>query len=370
MQYRNRFQWVNSFALSVALLCIALVSAGQVLVTGHSFTPFSAAPRRVFDLSVTNPLPEARSIKIKATLRLQGGEAVLSAESAPFEVAPGFQRINSASILESLSIADNAYGSYMNGTSRLLEGTYELCYEVFTLGGELPTNQCYPLIATNSTFLHLVSPSDRSVVNVTNPALTWTHSGIVPSSDPRETFTLTLVEMLDGQKASQAIAENSPHLLIPKLTSHAILYPLNTPRLEAGKQYAWQVIHLYDGYLVQASDVWTFRLEDWEDPRDVKYVDISASKGHEIVDVYESFYFRYDESYNSTDLKIAIINSQGEAIKPEPQNDDPAASSLQSNGFNGYRLRLSPYNLKAGDYIIRISDAKGKLFSVQIKYHR
>ncbi|MFN9800561.1 MAG: hypothetical protein ACK54P_11155, partial [Bacteroidota bacterium] len=67
---------------------------------------------------MTNPLPEARSIKIKATLRLQAGEAVLSAESAPFEVAPGFQRINSASILESLSIADNAYGSYMNGTSR------------------------------------------------------------------------------------------------------------------------------------------------------------------------------------------------------------------------------------------------------------
>ncbi|MFO0361975.1 MAG: hypothetical protein ACK500_09115, partial [Flavobacteriales bacterium] len=234
MQYRNQFQWVYSIASGVALMCIALASAGQVLVSGHSFTPFSAAPNRVFDLSVTNPLPEVRSVKIKATFRLQGGEAVLSAESVPFEVAPGVQRITSSSVLESLSIADNAYGSYMNGTSRLLEGTYELCYEVFTLGGELPTNQCYPLMATNSTFLHLVSPSDRSVVNVKNPALTWTHSGFVPSSDPRETFMLTLVEMLDGQKAPQAIAENSPHLLIPKLTSHAILYPLNTPRLEAG----------------------------------------------------------------------------------------------------------------------------------------
>jgi|GEM_PF-6983260 len=345
-------------------------SIAQITIANHSVTPFSCSPARVLDITVVNSSPETISTLIKATLTSTTNQGVFIARSTTIELKPGLSRLSSSAITEEIIVADNVLGQYCSGTSKLLEGSYQLCFEIEAVGFELPLETCFPLIASSSTFLHLVSPSDKSTINTQNPLLNWVHSGTIPVTDPRESFELVLVEKPFDQSAVQALAENSPLLFIPKLQSHVTMYPINVDKLEFGKEYAWQVIHKYDGYFVQSTECWTFQLDDWEDPRDVKYVDVSASKGSDVVQVFQSFFFRFDEPYQSKELVIEVYDQQLNRIEPQPDNDQADADQIKQYGFNGYRLNLSDYNLKPGNYKLLIRDAKGKQYSVKIHYNR
>lgn len=345
-------------------------SFGQIAITSHNVTPFSCSASKVLDISVVNSTPEYITCMITARLTTTSGQGVFIVHSTPLELKPGVTRVSASSVTGDIITAENAAGQYCAGTSKLLEGSYQLCFQIQMVGFELPIESCFPIVATSSTFLHLVSPADKSTISTQNPVLNWVHSGVIPVLDPRESFELLLTEKRNDQSATQALAENNPLLYIPKLQSHTTLYPYNYEKLEFGKTYAWNVIHKYDGYLVQSTECWTFELIEWEDPRDVKYVDISASKSSDITQVFQSFYFRFDEPYQSNELTIEVFDGQQNRIDPAPNNDSADAEQIKQYGFNGYRLNLSEYNLKAGDYKLIIRDAKGKEYSVKIHYNR
>ncbi|MFM9986073.1 MAG: hypothetical protein ACKVOK_12615 [Flavobacteriales bacterium] len=357
--------------LSTATFFVAMLLKSQVMVTSHAITPLSCSEDRMLDIVLSNSTPEAIQVNITAVLSLDNGSPLCVVNAFGISVPMGVTSFRGSNIPHDYRFSEHPVAQYLSSSGKLLAGSYEICYEITTVNSEFPSRNCFPLLSSFSSFLQLIYPMDKQVIEELNPMLTWTHSGLLPTSDSRETFELLLVEKNKDQSAAQAISENALQLNITDLKSHTLLYPLNSAKLLEGHQYAWQVIHRFDGMLLESSDYWWFEIGEWEDPRDVKYVDITASKSSDIVTVYNSFYFRFDEAYNEKDIHVFLYNNEGKLIEPATDNDSStAAGSAKKNGFNGYRVNLSVYNLKAGNYKLQVANAKGEKYIVNIHYKK
>ncbi len=357
------------YTLFILLTFCTSAAEAQILITSHGVTPFTCTPQKMLDISVFNQNINEVSIQITGTLT-QDGKVLCTVTSESLLLSHGDSKLRGREILANYNFTELPAAQYIASSGKLLAGNYMYCIKITSPSSEMPAETCFPLMSAYSSFLQLISPSDRQVIEEFNPILTWTHSGILPTSHPRETFELLLSEKNEDQSAAQALAENALLLHVPKLGSHTTLYPLNAPKLKEGGQYAWQVIHKYDGNLIESSQTWWFEIREWEDPRDIKYIDITTSKRGDVVPVYHSFYFRFDEIYNSDKLEIRIIDSKQNIISPLVSNDLGEEGMTKKNGFNGYKLNLAPYNLKQGSYTVSIKNAKGQVYSIVIDYRK
>jgi hypothetical protein len=357
------------FTLLLALM-LSFSTKAQVLVTSYTVNALSCSPSKMLDITLTNSTTNSMEVSVEASVKTSDGKQLCLATATNLSLNVGVNKLNGASVLSDFFYSELPAAQMLAAQGRLISGTYDYCVKVTFPGGEFPVESCFPLVSNFSSFLQLLNPMDKEVIEILNPTLTWTHSGFLPSTDPAETFEMILAEKKSDQSAGQALAENEWLLNQNQLKSHSILYPLNAPKLEVGKQYAWQVLHKYNGVLLESSDIWWFEIDEWEDPRDIKYVDINASKSIDVVEVYQSFYFRFDEVYNSDQMFIQLVDEGQKVIEPLVENDRPGAASIKKNGFNGYRFNLTPYHLKAGNYTLKIANAKGKVYSIKIHYNK
>jgi hypothetical protein len=352
----------------LSFLCWFSSGIAQIMVTGHLASPMNCSPTNVLSVSVQNGTGVTAIGAIQATLREANGQVLLVVRSMSIEFSPGTSRFNGQSILESSDFKEQPTAVNLWSHGQLLSGQYELCFEVILSTGEDVPSMCFPLVSCYSSFLQLVNPFDKEIVVQSNPILTWGHSGLLPSIDPLETFDLRLVEVGKDQNKSEAIAENPFVLFLPNIKSHSILYPIDAKELELGRTYAWQVRHSYADKVIEFSDVWEFTIQEWEDPRDIKYVYLSGSEYSDLVEVYNSLYVRFDERYLSEMVEVALEDANAKVLLPELLSDSQNVLSKR-NGFNGYRINLSQYHLKAGYYTVIMWNAKGDKYSIKIHFN-
>jgi hypothetical protein len=355
-------------SLLFSLLIHSINMNSQVTIQTGSFSPFSISPDQLLNSTVSNVSGQSQNGIITTTLYSSDRRVMCVVTSSIFEIPTGITQLNGKSIIQEYSYSELPIAQYLYSTGRLLAGNYEVCSELEYTNSELPAESCTPILSDYSSFLQLQFPMDGSSIEEPNPILTWIHSGILPTTNFRETFELLLVEKGTDQSAIQALNENALHLYITNLNTHALLYPINSKPLETGKQYAWQVLHKFDGILLESSESWWFEYKEYEDPRDIKYVDITDGNPKESIDVYHSLYVRFDEAYNSSVLNIELIDETGKRIAPNVENDMTTSSAMKKNGFNGYKINLSGYQLKAGSYRVRITDSMNKLHTIRINY--
>jgi hypothetical protein len=360
-----------NYIITLAIASMSLTLCSQVVINSSSVTPFNCSAENLLDIKITNTASTDLIVSIAGTLQMDNGYVLCTVNAQSVSVPVGTINLKGMLIISDFNYSEHPIAQYLASSGKLLAGGYQLCIEISSPSMEFPTQNCFPLTSSYASFLQLIYPNDKSIISERNPLLTWAHSGIIPIGDGRETFELVLVEKGKSQSSEQALAENELLLNIPMLQSHTILYPVNAPSLNEGLQYAWRVLHKFDGVLIESSDAWWFEMSEWEDPRDIKYVDVTASKSTDIVPVYHSFYFRFDERYNSNELTAVLLDESGKIIKPAAENDsESSAVAAKKNGFNGYKLNLTPYHLKQGRYVLQISDAKGKNYRINIQYNK
>jgi len=104
----------------------------------------------------------------------------------------------------------------------------------------------------------LISPADGAKLPAQEryPMFKWT-----PPSPSRAgaRYALSVVEVLPGQTAKEAIWSNQPWHEGTGLTGQSQRYPVAGRALGAGRQYAWQIRMLdSDGRTIAESEIWTF----------------------------------------------------------------------------------------------------------------
>lgn len=362
-------------AVPKSLVCLVLAACffqslhAQVVVSQSPMPFLRFAPQAMLNVTLLNSSTNTVSGHLESQLTSEKGEIVCVVKGQQLELQPSSSRsVSGASNIEDYLFGDGATALYAMEQGQLLAGTYQWCVTFNAPSLEVSPENCLPVISSFQNFLNLLQPDNRSVVDTKTPVLIWTSGNNKPFPSPSERFELLLVQMAPDQSANEAIVENAPLFLLPNATK-TVLYPPFAEKLEYGKKYAWKVTHYVGDAIIQSSEVWSFTLAEWEDPRDLKYVDTKKSN-QGLIEVYDSFYFRFDERYRGEDLTVYLRDSKGAVLKLDAVNDGYGSGSAKQNGANGYRLNLTPYKLEAGQYSLSIANASGEQFEFFIQYHR
>lgn len=123
--------------------------------------------------------------------------------------------------------------------------------------------ECIQIHIENPTPLLLAYPENLSEIDQTRPLYSWIPPGPVASSASLN-YSMTLVEMQQGQSRSDALALNRPIIQENGLTQQMLNHPLDLPALEEGKTYAWQVQAYVGQTFFAISEQWQFKVKKEE----------------------------------------------------------------------------------------------------------
>lgn len=105
-------------------------------------------------------------------------------------------------------------------------------------------------------------PFDGDTIESLTPTFVWQCNLSLIQSDPRLSLQYSLVELENGQSASEAILINQPLSLMRGLESSSYSYPSTLEALQKGHTYVWQIQLLYNDQIVQVSEPWKFTISD------------------------------------------------------------------------------------------------------------
>lgn len=192
--------------------------------------------------SIENLADSTARVRIRLTLDRSGTGQIASASSDIFEFPPGSIRdIANPDLVDWGSIDyDRSIEDIAVRTGRIPEGEYTACIRLEDeYGGLLHEEVCAIFIIVYSDPPMLNFPCDGDEVYDIYPMFQWTPI-VSPPTFPVH-YVFRIVEVFDGQVASQAMAANETIYIIYRLLSSNLQYPMDAPRLEYGKIYAWQV---------------------------------------------------------------------------------------------------------------------------------
>ncbi|MDB5272068.1 MAG: Fibronectin type domain protein [Chitinophagaceae bacterium] len=140
----------------------------------------------------------------------------------------------------------NLQGSTASGLSRLPEGDYQFCFEVYerNTGRLLSDKQCAQAYLTFSDQPFLTSPEKEKVISRNDPLsilFQWTPRHLSNPNASRTSYEFTLVEVKEGDAVPEATFNKSAPLYTTSVLAPSLYYGPDQPQLEVGKRYAWRV---------------------------------------------------------------------------------------------------------------------------------
>ena len=101
-------------------------------------------------------------------------------------------------------------------------------------------------------------PYDQDTIEETEPTFVWQANLEAIQSDPRLTQQIVVAEIAEDQTPSEAIALNVPVFIRQELQTNSIAYSSTDYEMLKNVWYAWQVSYVFNGTVVQQSEVWKF----------------------------------------------------------------------------------------------------------------
>ncbi len=235
--------------LSVGLIELYSQSFSGILTLNPYPSPYASDwetnPAALGSLTIYNNTGRTNEIRIRAVITMQGrGEIfrsvtnLISITAAPVTIINNTNLINIADA----TFSDKDYENKIKQTGRLLEGYYTACLILEnSFGTILASNIC-----SNFTILYPAAPqlifpvnNDSIETNVNYPTFQWMPIIVPPAY--QITYTLKIVEILQGQIPSQAINANIPLYENNQIQLSTFTYPIEALPFENGRRYAWQV---------------------------------------------------------------------------------------------------------------------------------
>jgi len=342
----------------------ALINA-QVNILSAAITPYNITPRGMLDVSILNPKSEVQVV-MEAKIFGSNGEILLSVTSAPFTLKNGLN--NTVSMPLSVASAQYAAGdrsTQLKTSKSLPSGKYSYCASINAV--DVADEYCTDLEADNSSFLFLVFPPDKDVIETKNPVLTWTHSEIF-SNNQKDFYRIIVVELNTDQSPEAAINTNIPVYMKNFLTTHQVQYPVDAKELIPGKKYAWQVQKISGGAIANKTEAWEFKVKAPDPVKENKYATVKK-----VLDgtVYKAegnkIFFRFDEGYAGTRLHYRILNDKQEPITA--QKSDEHSGEIKVNevksGYNTFTIDLNEYKIPAGVYALEVINDKKEVYKLK-----
>jgi hypothetical protein len=108
----------------------------------------------------------------------------------------------------------------------------------------------------------LSNPMDYDTIIETEPNFIWQTNITALQTDPRYSQRYVLCELQENQLKGEAIAVNTPILVLEDYPNTMYSYSSTTTPLEKGHTYVWQVSILFNSLIVDQSEPYQFTIQE------------------------------------------------------------------------------------------------------------
>lgn len=219
----------------------------------------------------------------------------------------------------------------------------------------------------------LSNPMDYDTITETEPNFVWQTNITAIQTDPRYSQRYVLCELEENQLKGDAIAINTPILVLDDYQSTMHSYSSSATPLEEGHTYVWQVSILFNGMIVDQSEPYQFTIFEPKDPAPGFYPVVFKNDGQTLQIVNDRIGLVTEET-GELNLKVSItfngkVNKQvylNEYIDGDLQT---ATTSPTGNKQRMFVLNVEPLDLAHGYYTASWTAKKGKtyVFNFQVQ---
>ena len=271
--------------LAILILLFAANSYSQIIVNLQQPPPNQWHVEDMWQLTLTNTSQESCNVYLYGTVEEADAGLIFEGTSATFTLEPNYSGLVYRSDLEPADVefTNDDYEDIVQKTGTLPAGTYTICIYVKSVDGEDMGYDCKIQIIAHPSPPELISPVDEANVTEELPVFLW-----LPPMPMGEfvTYSIKIVELLDGQIPIEAMEANPAFYLEEDIPATSFQFPIFARPFKSGINYAWKVTAISGyGLVIGESPVWSYNYETATViiPEDTVSLElISPSNGEEI----------------------------------------------------------------------------------------
>lgn len=246
----------------VLALCSCFVLSAQVTIIPHQKGGNIFHIDQLFQLMLINNSHEVVSGQLEVILTKRTGEQLLQTTSLPLSLNPGMAtRSRQLQWPNGIGFGSGVTAQMLQTTGQLPYGEFGLCYYFRQqVNNEVIGEYCGEFTVQLAGKPALIYPLDQSRISQKRPILQWRPPGILQGTSL--SYHLKICELYKDQSAIVALNTNAPLINRSQLSQTNLVYPLEAPKLEIGKEYVWQVDVYLGQTLAGSTDIWTFAVDD------------------------------------------------------------------------------------------------------------
>ena len=217
---------------------------------------------------------------------------------------------------------------------------------LFGLANSFAQQSVFPVTLSN--------PMDYDTIIETEPNFIWQTNITALQTDPRYSQRYVLCELEENQLKGEAIAVNTPILVLEDYQNTMHSYSSTTTELEQGHTYVWQISILFNGMIVDQSEPYQFTILKPKDPLPVFYPIAFKNDGQMFSVINEKVGLLTDET-GVLDLKITL-HKGGQTVKTCYLNEllNGKEQTEETSEYKGtkrfFQLNLKDLDLDKGTY--------------------
>jgi len=238
-------------------MLLAVSSArSQVTVQLQQPPPNQLKVADMWKITIVNNSRQSRRVYLQGTATEARDGQVVDAQSAQFDLPAGIKRITGRDVEPvKVNASNSKYKSIVLQSGTVPSGEYTICvYVKDAKTGETLGSDCLVQTVQNVSLV-LISPSDEGEILEELPQFVWTTTPLMGTGAK---YTLRIVEILGNQTPYNAMQSSGSVYRKEDIPGMTFQYPVSAPKLDAGKDYAWQVTAFSNGVKVSESEVWKF----------------------------------------------------------------------------------------------------------------
>jgi len=317
---------------------------------------------QLWNVLVINSSNKQYDCRLELVLRDRlSGQEVMTATTGQFTIAAGAKQLNAA------VVNPVQYNYILPAVNNKLQGlipagAYTACYALLSIATKdvRLAEECIPFDAEPLSPPMLIFPGDSSLLQNSPTQLSW----IPPTPDgmfDRLHYEIIITEIMEGQKAGEAIQQNIPFYTDAALYNNMLNYPGSAVAFEKNKWYAWQVVAKDDRNYAGKSEAWVFKIKN--DSVKIKstnpsYIFINSNGAeNSIFNISgKELYLKYYSTDKITDAELMIKNAEGTILQQSKQNI--------IYGDNYFKIPLFANISKGQVYKAEIRNSDNKIYSI------
>jgi hypothetical protein len=378
-----RLSYLVIILLATSFLVKPSNATAQVVLTPHPMAGFQFASKDVLNFDALYSLNQPVKVRYTASLYNSRGKMVVQYQSDIHVLQPGINRYNPTTFkVKHSRYFDRTIANVERSTSFLPSGDYTYCIQLYcadnpavceeTIRAEIDIEACNDVRAEPISPLLLSFPEDEAELDNKRPNFSW----IPPlpiGNDPNIRYTLSLVKMLEGQTAEDAIRRNRALYTRSGIQGITLMFPNQLNDLVEGEHYAWQVSAQIGETHIATSDVWEFEINKKEHLHYSVVLDEQRSNNIYKYNPGDTVFFVFRNPYSADDLSVSIHSTSSKPdtedllIRDQDEESHETYNPIQviQNGKQMYAIPLTHLGAQSLDlYTISIKTRDKKQYQI------